>query len=73
MGLGSDGGLLVPERIPSLERNIRDLSGASYPELAFEIFKLYIDDIAERDLRQIVDKSYSNFSNSKVTPLVQVG
>jgi len=73
MGLGSDGGLLVPEIIPSLERNIRDLSGASYSELAFEIFKLYIDDIAERDLRQIVDKSYSNFSNSKVTPLVQVG
>ena len=73
MGLGSDGGLLVPERIPSLERNIRDLSGASYSELAFEIFKLYIDDISERDLRQIVDKSYSNFSNSKVTPLVQVG
>ena len=73
MGLGSDGGLLVPERIPSLERNIRHLSGASYSELAFEIFKLYIDDIAERDLRQIVDKSYSNFSDSKVTPLVQVG
>jgi len=73
MGLGSDGGLLVPERIPSLERNIRHLSGASYSELAFEIFKLYIDDIAERDLRQIVDKSYSNFSDSKVAPLVQVG
>ena len=73
MGLGSDGGLLLPERIPSLKRNISDLSGASYSEIAFEIFKLYIDDIAERDLRQIVDKSYSNFSNSKVTPLVQVG
>ena len=73
MGLGSDGGLLVPERIPTLERDIGQLSGASYSELAFEIFKPYIDDIAERDLRQIVDKSYSNFSNSKVTPLVQVG
>ena len=73
MGLGSDGGLLVPERIPSMERNIKHLSGASYPELAFEIFKPYIDDIAERDLRQIVEKSYANFSDSKVTPLVQVG
>ena len=57
MGLGSDGGLLVPEKIPSIGPNIRDLSGTSYPELAFEIFKLYIDDIPERDLRQIVDKS----------------
>ncbi len=73
MGLGSDGGLLVPERIPSLEQNIGHLGGASYSELAFEIFKLYIDDIDERDLRHIVDKSYSNFSNSEVTPLVQVG
>ncbi|MBC09043.1 MAG: hypothetical protein CMQ39_02590, partial [Gammaproteobacteria bacterium] len=42
MGLGSDGGLLVPERIPSLGRNIRELANTSYSELAFEIFKLYI-------------------------------
>ena len=35
MGLGSDGGLLVPERIPFIGRNIRDLSGTSYSELAF--------------------------------------
>ena len=73
MGLASDGGLLVPEKIPSLGRNIRDLGGTSYPELAFEIFKLYIDDIPELDLKQIVDKSYSNFSDPKVTPLVKVG
>ena len=73
MGLASDGGLLVPEKIPSLGRNIRDLGGTSYPELAFEIFKLYIDDIPELDLKQIVDKSYSNFSDPKVTPLVSVG
>ncbi|MBT07772.1 MAG: threonine synthase [Pseudomonadota bacterium] len=72
MGLGSDGGLLVPERIPFIGRNIRDLSGTSYSELAFEIFKLYIDDIPELDLRKIVDKSYSNFSDPKVTPLVKV-
>ena len=72
MGLGSDGGLLVPERIPFIGRNIRDLGGTSYSELAFEIFKLYIDDIPELDLRKIVDKSYSNFSDPKVTPLVKV-
>ena len=44
----------------------------NYSELAFEIFKLYIDDIPELDLRKIVDKSYSNFSDPKVTPLVEV-
>ena len=72
MGLGSDGGLLVPERIPSLGRNIRELANTSYSELAFEIFKLYIDDIPENELRRIVDKSYSNFSDPQVTPLVKV-
>ena len=72
MGLGSDGGLLIPEKIPSLGRNIRELANTSYSELAFEIFKLYIDDIPENELRRIVDKSYSNFSDPQVTPLVKV-
>ena len=31
MGLASDGGLLVPEKIPSLGRNIRDLGGTRIP------------------------------------------
>ena len=73
MGLASDGGLLVPEKIPYLGKSLRDLSGTSYSELAFEIFKLYIDDIPPSELKEIIDQGYANFSDSRVTPLVKVG
>ena len=44
----------------------------SFQELAFEIFSLYIDpkEIPSRDLKEIVNKSYSNFRDPDVTPLV---
>ena len=55
-GLASDGGLYLPEYYPqlSIERleKFRDLS---YPDLAFAIMKLFIDedDIPHDDLRII--------------------
>ena len=39
--------LLAPRLAPSLKH----LNGASYSDLAFEIFRLYVDDIAENELR----------------------
>ena len=44
----------------------------NFQELAFEIFSLYIDpnEIPSRDLKEIVNQSYSNFRASDVTPLV---
>ena len=42
-GLASDGGLYVPETFPRVDLGaLRDLS---YPQLAFEILQLFIDDI----------------------------
>jgi len=69
MGLATDGGLLVPEHIPTV--NLNDLKGLKYEELAFEIFKLFIDDIPRSDLRVLIEKSYSAFDTEEITPIIR--
>ncbi|KAK3721340.1 threonine synthase [Vermiconidia calcicola] len=71
-GLASDGGLFIPEEIPTLpsdwQRQWRDLS---FQELAYNIFSLYISEqeIPRDDLKDIIRHSYSTFRASNVTPL----
>ena len=69
MGLADDGGLIVPEYVPKVE--LDRLKSLSYKELAFEIFKLFIDDIPEDDLKKLVEKSYSTFDTEEITPVVK--
>ncbi|AEA34017.1 threonine synthase [Hippea maritima] len=69
MGLATDGGLIVPQTIPNVDLdNLRDLD---YNNLAFEIFRLFIDDIPYNDLRTLIGKSYSTFDTQEVTPVVK--
>ncbi|QDS72680.1 hypothetical protein FKW77_003029 [Venturia effusa] len=72
-GLAQDGGLFIPEEIPSLPANWQtDWKDASFQELAFNIFSLYIssDEIPPDDLRQIINKSYATFRVDSITPNV---
>jgi threonine synthase len=72
MGLAPDGGLVMPERYPRVDRARLDAwRGLSYPELAFEILRLYADDIPEDDLRDIVTRTYRAdvFGDAAITPL----
>lgn len=72
MGLADDGGLLLPETIPTLSQDdLQKLSTLSYPELALEILSLYIDDIPRADLKQLVERSYASFLHPEVTPVVK--
>ena len=72
-GLATDGGLFIPEEIPSLpadwQTKWRDYS---FQDLAFEVFSLYISrkEIPEQDLRQIIEKSYGTFRAKDISPLV---
>ena len=71
MGLADDGGLLVPERIPQLtEAQLKEWQQLSYPELALEVFSLYVnDEIPRSDLKQLIDDSYGTFRHPDVTPV----
>jgi threonine synthase len=73
MGLATDGGLLVPHKIPDVRQKLESWSGLSFQELALNIMSEYITDIPRPDLEQIVRQSYSKFDDEKVTPVVQVG
>ncbi|KAA9027046.1 threonine synthase [Niallia endozanthoxylica] len=74
MGLATDGGLLVPEKIPQLsEEKLQELSKLSYQELAFEIISYYVaGEIPENELKELINKSYGTFRSSEVTPVVKL-
>lgn len=72
-GLAEDGGLFIPEEIPSLPRDWDSRwSKLSFSDLAFEILSLYISpsEIPPADLKEIIVRSYSTFRAPEITPLV---
>jgi threonine synthase len=72
MGLATDGGLLLPERIPFIEKSTLDSwKNLSYQDLAFQVISLYADDIPPEDLKKLLSRSYSTFDNREVTPTVR--
>ena len=61
MGLARDGGLLLPESFPDVRDKLAAWSRLPYADLAFEVIRLFADDIPADDLRAIVEKSYATF------------
>ncbi|NPA39855.1 MAG: threonine synthase [Thermodesulfobacteria bacterium] len=73
-GLAPDGGLILPEDIPEFEeKELNELSKLSYVELAFEVFKRFIDDIPYEDLFQLIKRAYESFRTPEVAPVVKKG
>lgn len=73
-GLARDGGLYVPEAWPRLDAaQIRALRGLSYEETAFRIMQPFIGaEIADADLKAIIDASYATFRHQAIVPLKQL-
>jgi threonine synthase len=74
-GLASDGGLFIPEQIPSLPENWEsEWRGLGFEDLAFRILSLYISstEIPPEDLKDIVDRSYASFRHPERTPLIEL-
>ena len=71
MGLATDGGLLLPERIPTLSPATMDAwRELTYQQLAFELISLYATDIPADDLKELINRSYATFDNREITPVV---
>ena len=71
-GLAPDGGLYVPEIYPRVDAaTLSRWRRLSYPELAFEVMALYIDDIPAADLRALIDRTYTKevFGDARIAPL----
>ncbi|WP_460274179.1 threonine synthase [Celeribacter sp. ULVN23_4] len=74
-GLASDGGLYVPETIPTLSaEDIASLAGLSYEEAAFKVMKPFIGEtFTDEEFKEIIAKAYAGFKHDARAPLVQLG
>lgn len=71
-GLAPDGGLAVPEVLPTLTlERIESLRSLSYPELAVEVLSLFASDIPGAELERMCHEAYSaqSFAHDEIVPL----
>ncbi len=74
-GLARDGGLYVPEEIPTLSQSeIAALAGLSYEEIAFRVMRPFIGDaFTDAEFHDIIARAYAGFGHAGRAPLVQLG
>ena len=69
-GLATDGGLFVPDTMPTLDVSLKELAGKSYREVAYEVMKLFLTDYTEKELKYCINSAYdSKFDTDKIAPL----
>lgn len=72
-GLAPDGGLFVPETLPSLDVSMEDLKDKSYQEIAYLVMKQFLTDFTEEELKSCINKAYdSKFDTEEIAPLAKV-
>lgn len=68
-GLAPDGGLFLPEALPDFSGQLARFEPLGYAELCFEFMRVFATDIPADTLRQIVNASYTKFSDPAIAPL----
>ncbi len=74
-GLAPDGGLFIPKKIKKYSNNeLKKMAKLNYIDLSKEIlFSFCGNDLEEKELENIIKKSYSNFSAEDVVSLKKIG
>ncbi len=74
MGLAEDGGLLLPNPLPSVDAATLDSwRGLDYQSLCLEIMTIFANDLPGQVLNELISKAYSTFDTKEVTPLIFTG
>lgn len=74
MGLARDGGLLLPETLPSISAQQLDIwQNFHYQALALEVLDLFSGDMPRNDLDNLIEQAYSSFRHPQVTPVRKTG
>ncbi|MEZ3434956.1 MAG: threonine synthase [Lachnospiraceae bacterium] len=72
-GLAPDGGLFVPESLPSLHASMEEIKEMTYQETAYEVMKQFLTDFTEEELKTCINRAYdSKFDTEEIAPLVKV-
>ncbi|TKZ21815.1 threonine synthase [Shimia litoralis] len=74
-GLARDGGLYVPETIPTMSTDdIAALAGLSYEDIAFRVMRPFVGDaFTDDEFKGIIARAYEGFRHDARAPLVQLG
>lgn len=73
-GLARDGGLYVPEAVPTLTKSeIADMAGKSYEDIAFTVMRPFIGDtFTDDEFKVLIKNAYAGFGHAARAPLVQL-
>jgi len=73
-GLARDGGLYVPEAIPTLSQDtIAAMAGQSYEDIAFTVMRPFIGDtFTDAEFKKLLKQAYASFGHAARAPLVQL-
>lgn len=75
LGMVPSGGLFVPEEIPVLSpKEIIEMKGLSYQEVAERIVSLYLEDFSKEEIKECIAKAYNrdNFNHPEIAPVVKL-
>ena len=73
-GLADDGGLIIPQSIPDVSASLDKWRKLSYVDLAYEVLRLFISDIPQADLKDLLKRTYTTQAFvSEIAPTVAVG
>ena len=71
-GISDDGGLFLPERVPVLDKSLKELSQLEYKDIAYEVMKLFFTDFTEEELKTCIARAYDEkFDTEVIAPLVE--
>ncbi|MBL9146040.1 MAG: threonine synthase [Verrucomicrobiaceae bacterium] len=68
-GLAPDGGLFLPDHLPSIADKLSSWSVLSYPALASEFFQIFAPEISADEWTALTAEAYSRFDSPDVAPL----
>ncbi len=72
-GLAPDGGLFVPNYIPSLDVSLDELKSMDYQQTAYAVMKQFLTDFTEEELKDCIKKAYDDkFDTESIAPLVKI-
>jgi len=73
-GLARDGGLYVPQDVPTLTHvQIAAMAGKPYEEVAYDVMRPFIGEtFTDDEFRQLIKQAYAGFGHAARAPLVQL-
>lgn len=72
IGLATDGGLFLPEKLPFIADKLPAWEKLSYAQLAAEFLTLFAPEITNQEWHTLTAEAYARFDSPDVAPLVKI-